>query len=191
MTWKLAPFFLLAIFAASCASIDRNHHGECTEEHLTNLKTAAWDAQKNDNKNLASATFEKICACHDVEGCLNAASYYNINEPAWVLLYKQACDLGNGNACFWLGETTAGDIAKSYYEKGCSLPAENADGNSCRMAGIHNAANYEKSSYYFEKGCLLGDAESCIEASKIIQEQDRKLYIKKLSCEIGIPEVCD
>ncbi len=190
MIRKHTIFCLLIIFISSCVTHHQKEQGKCSANYLNSLKVTAWDAERKDNKLLARDSFEKICHCLDVEGCLNALSYYSFNEPKWLFLNKQACDLGNGNACFWLGESTKGEISKAYYEKGCSLPLENADGSSCRMAGAHNADNYNKASSYLEKGCLLGDIKSCIEAYKFIKEPIRKLRIKKLSCEIGVPEVC-
>lgn len=182
-------FLLLVIFISSCAAPYKEEEGKCSANYLNSLKTKAWDAERN-NKLLARDYFEKMCNCLDVEGCLNASNYYRINEPKWFSLNEQACNLGYGNACFWLGESTDGNTAKAYYEKGCSLSIENADGASCRMAGVHIIDNYDKASSYFEKGCLLGDIKSCIEAYRIIKEPIRKQRIKKLSCEFGIPEVC-
>lgn len=190
MTWKHTIFCLLIIFISSCVAHHQKEQANCSADYLDNLKVTAWDAERNNNKLLARDYFEKMCNCLDVEGCLNASNYYNINEPKWLFFNKRACDLGNGNACFWLGESTKGNISKAYYEKGCSLSIENADGISCRMAGVHNIDNYDKASSYLEKGCLLGDIKSCIEAYRIIKEPIRKQRIKKLSCEIGIPEVC-
>ncbi len=190
MTWKHIIFYLLIILISSCSMVQQQLQSNCSEDDITNLQEAALDAENNNNKRLARDNFERICDCQYSLGCLNASGYYKENDPKGRLLQERACDLENGSACFWLGESTKGNIAKTYYEKGCSFSIENAHGISCRVAGVKNIDNYDKASFYLEKGCLLGDITSCIEAYRIINEPIRKHRIKKLSCEIGIPEVC-
>ncbi len=191
MTWKHTIFCLLIIFTFSCTTTQQQLQANCSVDDIIHLQEIAWDAKKNNNNHLARDSFVKMCDCQYAAGCLNASGHYNENDPKWRLLQERACDLGHGNTCFWLGEITEGNTAKEYYEKGCSfLPLEKADGTSCRMAGVHNIENHDKASSYFEKGCLLEDIKSCIEAYRIIKEPIRKQRIKKLSCEIGIPEVC-
>lgn len=190
MTFRHSLFFMVLIFISSCVSNHSNGKNGCSSDNLERLRLKAWEADRSSDEILARDYFERMCSCLDVEGCINASSHYSTDSPKWRSLNKQACDLENGNACFLLAESTSGDIAKGYYEKGCLFSIEHASAASCRMAGYENSGDHEKGASYFEKGCLLGDIKSCIEAYKVIEDPIRKRHVKALSCEIGIPEVC-
>lgn len=86
-------------------------------------------------------------------------------------LYKRACNLKNGNACYNLANAlTTGQgvpkdlhLAAKYFQKACDLNIA----RSCTSAGFAYAygrgvkENHPKAIIFFKKACKLGDIYAC------------------------------
>ncbi len=86
-------------------------------------------------------------------------------------LYKRACNLNSGNACYNLANsfTTGQGVAKNlhlaakYFQKACSLKIA----QSCTSLGFAYAyghgvhVNHPKAISFFKKACKLGDIYAC------------------------------
>ena len=180
----------LTLAMSACAIADTKPHNSCDSQTIESLRAKAWEADGKDDDALAKQYFTELCDCSDIEGCVNAARFYDESSEKSQELTKKACDIGDGTSCFLLAEKLSGDATKSYYEKGCTFNNNfHPNGMACRMAGRLNKG--EKHLYYLGKGCELGDEVSCIEVWPLVKNDPAKNEkYKKIGCDLGIPEVC-
>jgi TPR repeat protein len=141
-------------------------------------------------KNLISLMALTVAVCFL---CSNAVWAEDAPETKAI---KDACEKGNGRACFKIGEryrTVELDnkSALPYYEKACNdnyLAGCNAAGILTQMTGKQYSPQWKKAAKFFLKGCDEKDHVACSNLGQLKYKEGRqsasKKYWKK-ACDLG------
>lgn len=155
---------------------------------------------------------DKACSLHDGAGC---AGLGYLHEHGKVVAldysqaehyYRQGCALNHALACHNLGvihESGRGvkaDLkeALNLYDRSCELNLKEGCRASGRALLRFSGLNYEKrSAASYQKGCDLGDAQSCHELSEacvqgkgVRQSFSRARTLRKRACDLGLTQDC-
>jgi hypothetical protein len=129
----------------------------------------------------------QVCDSGDLQVCSDLGNDYSFgylgappDAAKGATFYAKACELGDGNECYWLGMGySVGDYgppdyakAATFYAKGCDLndvlSCEDL-GDSYKMGeGVQQNANRAEESYL--KACDLGDPGGCAKAGFLYQD---------------------
>jgi TPR repeat protein len=191
------------------------HEKGCSENLSLSCTANGFLLQFDDKKpeiTQALEFYNKGCELKDSAGCHFYGAVHlkgeKKNDATSVEYFKKACDLHHYEGCRILG---ALQYQKSETQtegtrnliKSCAL----GEAMGCKMAGFFYLQDIpersiEKGIQYFERGCLLKDGESCLEAgslySKGVAINNEKIEIDKeksfellaAACDLDMGKAC-
>ncbi len=136
---------------------------------------------KNKEYEKALPLYKKACEKDNIEGCKKVAYFYEKGLGVAIDLNKsdtynvKACDLGNGESCFYMAQIKADEISgfMFYSDKACELDFAsaclslgNAYINGFNENLIKIEKDIEKGINYIDKACFL-NKELCINLADI------------------------